>query len=301
MVSIQGRLSVAIMGLVGVAGVVMAGNASLGQGKATEKPQTLPPGSVTGTITNAKKQSVSNAAALIKSGVMITAEEQQSSGVRNPDAFGRGIFGTGETSGRRAASDVNAGGLYTLDKLRPGVYNLMVEAGAINVTLYRPQRLMGVVVRPGKETALDITLHEGTGLEEVGEPMLSVPKLQQYGWMEGTITNADGKPVDSARALIASGISFTIKKGAETMGSLKTDHMAGGFFSIQNCIPGTYSFLVEAGSLPGKKFRPQLISNVVIKPGIRTLLKIVMSEGEGLERVEAPSVKMQPVKLLSDG
>lgn len=280
-------------------GLALAGTSGIGQSKTVQKPEILPAGSLSGTITNAKKQPVANAAALLRSGVMIIAEEQQSSGIRNPDAFGRGIFGTGETSGRRVASDVNAAGLYTLDKLRPGVYNVMVEAGANSDVKYRPQRLMGVIVRPGKETALDITLHEGTTLEEVGEPMLSLPRLQQFGWLEGTITSADGMPVSSARALIKTGISFTIKQGAETLGSMKTDHMAGGFFSLQNFRVGTYSFLVEAGSLSGRKFRPQLLDNIVVKPGTRTVVNIVLSEGEGLERVAAPSIKMQTVKLLA--
>lgn len=295
----QSRFSMTIAGLVGL---VIAGTAGMGQEKATDKPKPPPPGSVTGTITNEKKQAVSNAFSLIRSGVIIVAEEQQVSTGRNPDASGRTVFGTGEAAGHRVQSDVNAGGLYTLDKLRHGVYNLTIEGGSTNDgKKYRPQRIMGVLVRPDKETTLDIILHEGTTLEEVGEPAVSNPAANQRGWLEGTITSADGFPVTNAQALVRDGLPITIKKGAEGLGSVKTDVMAGGFFSIQNCFPGTYSFVIPAGQLPGRKFRPLLISNVVVKPGVRTVLTVVMAEGDGLQRVEASSLsKMQPIKLLSE-
>ena len=278
--------------------LALAGYGVHSQNKPTPKVQ--PPGSVTGTITDEKKKSVSNAFALIRSGVMITAEEQQNSTVRNPDASGRNILGLGEAAGRRVQSDVNTGGLYTLDKLPPGVYNLTVEAGNDSDNkACRPQRLMGVAVHSGKETALDITLHAGTTLEEVGEPAVSNPAAMQRGWLEGTITSADGHPITSAQALVRDGVTITIKKGSETVGSVKTDVMAGGFYSVQNCFPGTYSFVIPAGQLPGKKFRPMLINNVVVKPGLRSVLNIVMPEGEGLERVNTPAVKMQPIKMVS--
>ena len=257
-------------------------------------------GSITGTISNEQHQSIHNAHALITSGVVVTAEPQANAGVRNPDAFGRGVFGAGETSGRRAASDANAGGLYTLDKLKPGVYNLTVEAGERDTKPYRPLRIMGVVVRPGQETSLDITLHPGDTLEEAGEPTLSDPSLKQFGWLEGTIVTPEGRPVHSARALIATGVSVTISNASGKLGDIKTDHMAGGFFSIQNLHVGTYSFLVETGEFTGPtRYRPQQVRNIVVKPGIRTVLNIVMPEGTELQRAEAQP-KVQTLKLPTD-
>ncbi len=281
------------------AGLVLTGYGVHSQNKPAPKPES--PGSLSGTITDEKKQPVSNAFALIRSGVVITAEEQQNSTIRNPDASGRSILGGGEAAGHRVQSDANAGGLYTLDKLRRGVYNLMVEAGSgSDNKKYRPQRLMSVVVHSGKETTLDITLHEGTTLEEVGEPAVSNPVAKERGWLEGTLTSAEGLPVTSAQSLVRDGITITVKKGSEAVGNVKTDVMAGGFFSVQNCYPGTYSLVIPAGQLPGKNYRPMLLSNVVVKPGQRTLLNIVMPEGAGLERVSAPPVKMQPLKLLTE-
>ena len=272
--------------------------------KPAAKPAATPaPGSLTGTITNTAHKPVNNAHTLIASGVMVTAEAVASAGIRNPDAFGRGVLGAGESPGRRAASNSSAGGLYTLSNLTPGVYNLMVEAGEISATRYRPQRIMGVVVRAGQETTLDITLHEGDALEEVGEPTLSASGMRGRGWLEGTIVTPDGTPVHSARALLATGVIITVGNSTGTLGGFKTDHMAGGFFSLENVVPGTYSFLIEAGVQLGKKYRPQQIKNIVVKPGQRTVLSVVVSEGDSLERVDASSsnaVKMQPFKVLPE-
>ena len=270
-----------------------------GSGAARAMQTAAASGSLTGTITNAAHKPVNNAHALIASGVVITAEPQATSGVRNPDAFGQGVFGTGESPGRRAASNAGAGGLYTLDKLQPGVYNLMVEAGEINPTSYRPQRVMGVVVRPGQETTLDITLHEGQTLEEVGEPTISASGMRQRGWLEGTIVTPDGRPVHSARSLLATGVIITVSNAGGKLGGFKTDHMAGGFFSLENMVPGTYSLLIEAGSSRARSTARSRSRTSWSSPDSAALLTIVMSEGDGLERVDAPAIKMQPLKIAA--
>lgn len=263
----------------------------------TPRPEQTAFGSLTGAITNEQHQAIHNAQALLASGVVITAEAQENAGIRNPDAFGRGIFGTGETTGRRTASDLNAGGLYTLDKLKPGVYNLTVEAGELNAKPYRPQRIMGVVIKPGQQTTLDITLHPGERLEEVGEPTVAAHKNLQFGCLEGTVVTAEGKALHSASALLATGVTIVVSNASGKLGAFKSDHMAGGFFSIQNFHAGTYTFLVEASEIPGPvRYHPVQIRNVVIKPGVRTVLNIVPPAGTELERIDAQP-KIQPFKL----
>lgn len=40
-------------------------------------------------------------------------------------------------------------------------------------TAYAPQRLFGIVVKPGARTVLDIVMHQGTQVEEVGSPVIT--------------------------------------------------------------------------------------------------------------------------------
>jgi hypothetical protein len=257
-------------------------------------------GSISGTVTNTDKTPVNNTTTLLASGVYLDLQEYRVEVAYNPgdSSFSRGVLADSAGNARRSA-DNNLGGLYTFDSLKPGVYNLIVEAGQLGTTHYRPQRILGVVVKPGQETTLDITLHEGATLEEIGDPKGNTVRGLQNGWLEGTVTTPEGLPVNSAKTLIVSGIQLTLKKSTGEQARLETDRLAGGLFSFATLKPGIYDIIVDTGENGTTFYRPQIIRHVVIKPGMRTFLPIVMHEGRTLERVTAPAVTAKAVQVSS--
>lgn len=269
----------------------------------------LPPGSLTGTVTNEAKVPVANATTLLLGGAFLDLQEYSTENGYDPGDFRtRGVFGDAERGQSRGSTDLNMGGLYSFKNLRPGVYNVLVEAGKIVVPgqprdeAYRPQRIVGVVIKPGQETVLDITLHPGKALEQVGAPKgNSAAGLKQYAWIEGTVTTPEGLPVWNARTLLMSGALMTLKKSTGEQAPLQADHLAGGFFSAAGLTPGTYDLVIEKGRRGDQTrtvtYRPLIASRIVLKPGVRTILNLVMHPGGGLERVQAPPVSRQPLQV----
>jgi hypothetical protein len=271
-------------------------------------------GSLTGTITSPDKKPVNASGPLIATGVFVNLQKHGKDAFYDPgDYHTRGLFGDAENGRGRVSSDRNLGGLYKFSNLRPGVYDLLVEAGELpdnqrgGYTYYRPQRIVGVVVKPGQETVLDIIMHPGDKLQQSGDPknntleMVGEPKGNAgdkgtSGWIEGTVTNPEGQPVWSSNGLLVSGVTLTFKKTTGEQGSLQTDHFAGGFYSAFPT-PGMYAVTVEKGRRYDNVYRPIIISQVMIKPGVRTILNITMSPGDALERVTSPAVETQPIKL----
>jgi hypothetical protein len=258
-------------------------------------------GSLSGTVTNTDKKPVNNTTTLLTGGVYLDIQEYRFETIYNPgdSTFNRGVLANSENGNSRRSADNNLGGLYTFDNLKPGVYNIIVEAGQLGTIHYRPQRILGVVVKPGQETTLDITLHEGTTLEEVGSPKGNTALGLRNGWIEGTVTTSDGLPVNSAKTLIVSGIQLTLKKSTGEQVRLETDRLAGGLFSCATLKPGVYDVIVDTGENGTTFYRPQIIRPVVIKPGVRTFLPITMHEGQALERITSPAVTAIPVQVTS--
>ncbi len=273
-------------------------------------------GTLTGTITSPEGKPVNANSGLIATGVFVNLQKRGKDAFYDPGDFRtRGVFGDAENGRGRVSSNRAMGGLYTFGNLQPGVYNLVVEAGVIpdNVrggyTYYRPQRIVGVVVKPGQETVLDIIMHPGDKLQQsgdpknntleyVGEPKANAGDKGTSGWLEGTITNPDGQPVWSSKGLLVSGVVLTLKKSTGETGSLQTDHFAGGFYSAYPT-PGTWTVTVESGRRYDNTYRPMIISQVVIKPGVRTILNIILKPGDTLERINAPQMKTQQVTLVA--
>ena len=212
------------------------------------------------------------------------------------------------------SSDLNLNGLYTFKNLRPGVYNLVVEEGVLpdnkngGYTYYRPQRIVGITVKSGQETVFDIVMHPGDKLKKAGYPknntleMVGEPKGANQerltdGWIEGTVTNPEGQPVTSAAALLVSGVVLTIKKSTGGQAILQTDHLAGGFYSAARLVPGMYDVILEKGLILNTVYRPQIIGQVMIKPGVRTILNLTMNPGDILDRVKAPQMVTQQIIL----
>ncbi len=67
--------------------------------------------------------------------------------------------------------DASIGNFYSLRDLKPGVYDIFVGSSKDDEVQYRPQHVMGLVVKPGVRTLLNIVVHEGRSdaIEEVGK------------------------------------------------------------------------------------------------------------------------------------
>ncbi len=76
-------------------------------------------------------------------------------------------------------SDTTMGGFYSIHGLKPGIYDISVTTGYWGNTgsaPYRPQRILGVLIRPGQRTLLNIVMPLGDTLQETGQSaVLSAP------------------------------------------------------------------------------------------------------------------------------
>lgn len=285
-----------------------------GAGNSVAQQQT---GSLTGTITSLDGEPVSANSGLLNTGVMVNLQEHEIARGYNPGDFRtKGIFNDVANGRSRVSSDLELGGLYKFSNLKPGVYNLIVEEGIRidkkngGYIYYRPHRVVGIEVKPGKETIFDIVLQSGARLEKTGDPtnntlvMAGEPKASTKerltdGWIEGTITNPEGQPVWSVTTLLVSGVTLTLKKSTGGQTTLQTDHLAGGFFSAGRLFPGIYDVIVEKGTRYNTVYRPQIIGQVAIKEGVRTVLHITVKPGNGLERVTSSEITTQKINLAA--
>lgn len=119
----------------------------------------------------------------------------------------------------------------------------------------------------------------------------------QYGWLEGTLTTEQGNPVQEAYYNLAPAKSIKLVRHGGGAYTLPSDLSMGGFYSNHTLKPGIYDISVttgysgNTGSIP---YRPQRILGIVIKPGQRTLLNIVMPQGPTLEETGQPAVVSAP-------
>jgi len=79
-----------------------------------------------------------------------------------------------EGTGSYTDTDPAKGGFYTFRNLKPGIYEVFADKtfqkDRQDVLSYRPQHIFGLIVEPDKRTVLNITVHEGDALEQVGKP-----------------------------------------------------------------------------------------------------------------------------------
>lgn len=127
---------------------------------------------------------------LLRGGVPATAQQAAPTGwlegtvvstdgkvINNPTfngpggAFIRGLRQGGGTF--EVTSDYKMGGLFSVRDLKPGIYEVSISNGVVNGVKHRPQRIFGVVVKPGARTVLEVKLERGETLEEIGEPAVS--------------------------------------------------------------------------------------------------------------------------------
>lgn len=106
----------------------------------------------------------------------------------------------------------------------------------------------------------------------------------QYGWLEGTVTTDQGHPVEERN--MGGGKQIKLVRHGGGAYAVQSDPSMGGFFSNHQLKPGIYDVSVTTGfwgNTGSAPYRPQRILGLLIKPGQRTLLNIVMPQGETLQ------------------
>ena len=120
----------------------------------------------------------------------------------------------------------------------------------------------------------------------------------QYGWLEGTITNSDGVVIANG---MYSGDGKTIKGIRQGGGefNVQSNAQLGGLYSAKNLRPGTYDITLEKGYVGNTAYCPERIFGVVVKPGQRTILNIVMDQGTTYEEVGKPNFISAPATNIT--
>ncbi len=117
----------------------------------------------------------------------------------------------------------------------------------------------------------------------------------QYGWLEGTVTTDQGHPVEERN--MGGGKQIKLIRHGGGAYTIPSDPSMGGFFSNHELRPGVYDINVTTGfwsNTGTTPYRPQRILGVLIKSGQRTLLNIVMPEGETLQETGEAAVVSTP-------
>ncbi|MBZ5618857.1 MAG: hypothetical protein LAQ69_09070 [Acidobacteriia bacterium] len=109
--------------------------------------------------------------------------------------------------------------------------------------------------------------------------LLMVPGIapaQGKGWIEGTVLNKSGKIVwDTARAASI----VTVRALGPSKVETHPDYAMGNFYTMRDLKPGVYEVFVSSTKDDESQYRPQHIMGLVVKPGVRTLLNVVVHEG----------------------
>lgn len=107
------------------------------------------------------------------------------------------------------------------------------------------------------------------------------------GWLEGTVLDTKGKPVWVIAFQIP---GFNVKAVPATGNPVEAEPKPdmGGLFTIKGLRSGVYEVLVPTTKNADGQYRPQRIHGVMVKPGVRTMLNIAVSEGMQLQEVGRP-------------
>ncbi len=120
---------------------------------------------------------------------------------------------------------------------------------------------------------------------------------QQAGWLEGTVHDTQGNIVNPSR-----NVRFTITRQGGTALDVVCDPNLDNLFSVRNLRPGIYDITIPqvAISSSSQPYCPIRYFGVVIKPGVRTFLNIVMDQGTTLEERGNPTVPTVDVTIVSE-
>lgn len=134
-------------------------------------------------------------------------------------------------------------------------------------------------------------------LAQTPTPTSAAP-ASQYGWLEGTVTNTQGTVIQ--RQGYSEGVHVTLRStnGVET--ETTADANMGGLYSFHNIKPGIYDIILPKGQIVNTFYCPERIFGVVVKPGERTIYKVVMDQGETYEEVGKPTVISAPATNVTE-
>lgn len=134
-------------------------------------------------------------------------------------------------------------------------------------------------------------------------PAPAADTASQYGWLEGTITNSDGHPVQDRDTGTGAGKTIKLVRHGGGAYSAQSDITMGGFYSIHELKSGIYDISVTTGywgNTGSAPYKPQRILGVLIKPKQRTLLNIVMPPGDALQETGQPAVVSAPATNVTE-
>ncbi len=120
-----------------------------------------------------------------------------------------------------------------------------------------------------------------------------------YGWLEGVVINGDGQAIHFD-TYSNDGIHI---KGVRQGGGefdVQSNTLLGGLYSAKNIRAGVYDITLSKSYVGQVTYCPERIFGVVVKPGERTILKIVMDQGETYEEVGKPAVVSAPATNITE-
>jgi hypothetical protein len=79
----------------------------------------------------------------------------------------------------RTQSNPTGGGFFSLRNLKPGLYEVFIEAAhpPDSDQALRPVHVSGILVEAGKRTVLNVKMQPGKELEEIGKPALTTQQF----------------------------------------------------------------------------------------------------------------------------
>lgn len=143
----------------------------------------------------------------------------------------------------------------------------------------------------------------GAAQAQTAAPATSTDTASQNGWLEGTITNNDGHPVQDGYMGTVTGKTIKLTRHGGGAYSVLSDTTMGGFYSLHGLKPGIYDISVTTGycgNTGSTPYRPQRILGVLISPGQRTLLNIFMPPGDTLQEAGQSAVIFTPATTVTE-
>ncbi len=133
---------------------------------------------------------------------------------------------------------------------------------------------------------------------QVSAPAATDPS-SQYGWLEGTVTNSDGQAIHSDTYSNDGKHIKGVRQGGGEF-DVQSDTQLGGLYSAKNIRPGIYDIIISKSYVGNVAYCPERIFGVIVKPGERTVLRIVMDQGDTYEEVGKPAVVSATATNVTD-
>jgi hypothetical protein len=179
---------------------------------------------------------------------------------------------------------------YTIGGLLPGRYELVVTAPA-----GKPQRIWGVTVGSFDDKQVNVVLQRCAAGEErfyteSGIPLQAdMPHGWQGGWLQGTIMNAAGAPVEGTLNFYRGTVLYlSLPTGAPGMPA---------YFETRTIPPGTWDMVFIPS--PSSRLKRARIEKVVVDPNSRTVLgTLTMQAGTETDApaiIPVPERKSEPI------